>query len=112
MSWNIAIQDEFERGILSDCVDEVVDNAKDYLEENPDADAYEAVDYGIRDVLDSRFVYYEDQLAAIVYYGHVSDGMDATWEDLEGDIYGRATDILEEDMEEDEEDYEEGPVTV
>lgn len=98
MTWEVKVLNEFERELLADSVDEVCDRLEEEGVDPQDEDAVNEVAWdSIHEVVDGRFAYTVDQLAAILYYGHVDEGMNATWEDLERDIVERACEKYAQD---------------
>lgn len=79
-----------------DIVDSLAEDASEYLEEEPNRDVYECVD----EVIDSRFIYYDDQWTVLRYLGetpleYFTDNM---WEKFYNDIISRV-EIPEDDDE-------------
>ena len=91
MTWQIKVLDEFEREFLNKIVDELCDRLEEDNTPHDDEDAIREACYdNVGEVIDGWFIYNEDQLAALQYYGHINDGMDAAWGDIESDVVERA----------------------
>ena len=99
MAWQVKVQDEFEKDILKPIIKEVVEILQ---EENIPRYDEDAIDEKMGDiifqVLDGRLIYNWDRLAVLAYYGHIEDGFDAAWEDLENDVWNDAKDMYMEEV--------------
>ena len=83
-------------GTYNDIVDSLAEYASEYLEEEPNRDVYECID----EVINSSFIYYDDQWTVLRYLGenpleYFTDNM---WEEFYSDIISRV-EVPEDDDE-------------
>lgn len=91
MTWEIKVFDEFEHEVIDKIAEEVADCLEENGVDRYDEDAIEeGISEVIHDCIDGWFIYNVDQLAALQYYGHISDGFDACWEDIYSDVSEKA----------------------
>lgn len=103
MTWEIKVFDEFEREFVNKMAEDLVDSIEEAGADPADEDAVnEAAWDAVHDVVDGWLVYNVDQLAALQYYGHISDGMDACWEDIQADVVEKACEKYAERAEEED----------
>ena len=91
MTWEIKIEKEFEHEIIDKIAAEIVDILEEAgVNRRDDYAIDDAISQCAHDCIDGWFVYAPDILAALQYYGHTDDGMDACWEDIVDDVSYKA----------------------
>ena len=83
-------------GTYNDIVDSLAEYASEYLEEEPNRDVYECID----EVINSSFIYYDDQWTVLRYLGEspLEYFTDTMWEEFYNDIASRV-EVPEDDDE-------------